>query len=213
MAEGPSANRPPHIVLELPLSLALLSSRSFKLAVLGLTVFAGGCDRQSADKAQPQPTQSAAATGPQAGGQPAKGLIDRTNKGARLPDFTLEDPAGQKLRLGDLKGQPVLINLWATWCAPCIKELPLLDKLSGKVKVVTVSQDSADPQKVGAFLNDRGLKLPAWLDPKNDLSFHYGTGTLPTTIYYDAGGREVWRFIGERDWSDAETAKLLTEAG
>lgn len=192
-----------------------LSSRSLKLAVLGLAVLAGGCDRQSGDKAQPQASESAAAvpTGPQAGGQTPKGVIDRTNKGARLPDFTLEDPAGQKLVLASLKGQPVLINLWATWCAPCIKELPLLDKLAGKVKVVTVSQDSADPKKVGAFLKDRGLKtLPAWLDPKNDLSFHYGTGTLPTTIYYDAQGREVWRFIGERDWSDAETDTLLAEA-
>jgi thiol-disulfide isomerase/thioredoxin len=144
-----------------------------------------------------------------------KGLLDRNSKGSQLPDFPLEDPAGAKLKLGDLKGQPVLINLWATWCAPCIKELPLLDKLAaaGKIKVVTVSQDSADPQKVGAFLKDRGLtKLPPWLDPKNDLSFHYGTGTLPTSIYYDAQGREVWRFVGERDWSDAETRRLLGEA-
>jgi thiol-disulfide isomerase/thioredoxin len=196
----------------------LLSSRSLKLAVLGLTVFAGGCDRQSGGKAQPQATESVAPTGPQAGDKPGgatKGLLDRNNKGAHLPDFTLEDPAGNKLRLSDLKGKPVLINLWATWCAPCVKELPLLDKLSaaGAVTVVTVSQDSADPQKVEGFLKTRGLKaLPAWLDPKNDLSFHYGTGTLPTSIYYDGQGREVWRYIGERDWSDAETAKLLAEA-
>ena len=196
--------------------MALLFSRSLKLAVLGLTVFAGGCDRQSGDTAQPQASQSAppppVASQPQ--GRAAKGLLDRTTKGSPLPNFTVSDPAGAKLALPSLKGQPVLINLWATWCAPCIKELPLLDALAGKVKVVTVSQDSADPAKVGAFLKDRGLKsLPPWLDPKNDLSFHYGTGTLPTTIYYDAEGREVWRYVGERDWSDAETARLLAEAG
>ena len=191
----------------------MLLSRSLKLAVLGLTVLAGGCDRQSGDTAQPQASQSppAPATGQ---GQTPKGVLDRTTKGSPLPGFTLSDPAGGTLALPSLVGEPVLINLWATWCAPCIKELPLLDRLAGRVKVVTVSQDSADPAKVGAFLKDRGLKnLPPWLDPKNDLSFHYGTGTLPTTIYYDAQGREVWRYIGERDWSDAETAKLLAEAG
>lgn len=196
----------------MPLSL---SSRSLKLAVLGLAVISGGCDRQSADKAQPAAGESAAATGPQPGGSVPKGQLDRASKGAHMPDFTLEDPKGQKLALSSLKGQPVLINLWATWCAPCIKELPQLDKLAaaGTVKVITISQDSADPEKVGAFLSERGLKaLPAWLDPKNDLSFHYNTGTLPTTIYYDGQGREVWRYVGERDWADAETATLLAEA-
>lgn len=196
----------------------MLLSRSLKLAVLGLTVFAGGCDRQSGGKAQPQASETAApavTTGPQAGGQLPKGLLDRNSKGGLMPNFTLEDPVGHELKLVNLKGKPVLINLWATWCAPCIKELPLLDKLAagGKVNIVTVSQDSADPQKVGAFLKDRGLShLPAWLDPKNDLSFHYSTGTLPTSIYYDAQGREVWRYVGERDWTDAETQKLLAEA-
>lgn len=192
----------------------MLLSRSLKLAVLGLTVLAGGCDRQSADTAQPQASESAPSATGRPQGQTPKGVLDRTTKGSPLPAFTLSDPAGRKLVLPSLKGEPVLINLWATWCAPCVKELPLLDQLAGKVKVVTVSQDSADPEKVGAFLKDRGLKtLTPWLDPKNDLSFHYGTGTLPTTIYYDAQGREVWRYIGERDWSDAETAKLLAEAG
>ena len=144
------------------------------------------------------------------------GVIDRSHRGSALPEFTLKDPAGKELPLSSLKGKPVLINLWATWCRPCITELPLLDKLAknqaDSLRVLTVSQDSQNLEKVAPFLSDRGFaSLEPWLDPQNDLSFHYGTGTLPTTIYYDAQGREVWRFVGERDWTDSESRDMLAE--
>ena len=144
------------------------------------------------------------------------GVIDRSHRGSVLPEFTLKDPAGKELPLSSLKGKPVLINLWATWCRPCITELPLLDKLAknqaNSLRVLAVSQDSQNLEKVAPFLSDRGFaSLEPWLDPQNDLSFHYGTGTLPTTIYYDAQGREVWRFVGERDWTDSESTDMLAE--
>jgi len=129
--------------------------------------------------------------------------------------MTLADPAGGKLALAGLAGKPFLVNLWATWCAPCVTELPTLDKLaaSGAIRVITVSQDSGEPGKVGQFLKDKALPhLQPWLDPANDLSFHYATGTLPTTVLYDSRGREVWRFVGEHDWSSQETAAILAEA-
>ena len=91
----------------------------------------------------------------------------------------------------------------------------MLDTLAkqGKVRVLTVSEDMGDGAKVAAFLKDKGGDaLEPWLDPANDLSFHYGSGTLPTTVYYDAEGREVWRFVGAHDWLSAETAKMLAEA-
>ncbi len=189
----------------------MISSRSLKNLVLGLAalgpVMLASCDRQSGDKAQPQ-AESA--------GTVKLGALDRSHKGSAMPDFTLRDPAGRELPLTSLKGKPVLINLWATWCGPCVIELPLIDALAGteKLRVLAVSQDAGEPEKVATFLKDRKLtKLELWLDPANDLSFHYGTGTLPTTIFYDGQGRELWRFVGERDWSDAETRKLLAEAG
>lgn len=192
-------------------------SRSLKLAVLGCAVLAGSCDRQSGDKAQPQAAASAAASGGSAAAAPA-GRIDRSHKGSALPDFTLADASGAKLRLADLKGKPVLINLWATWCAPCVTELPTLNALSNRadanVRVVTVSQDTGEPAKVQAFLDARGFaQLPAWVDPKGDLAFHYDANTLPTTIYYDAQGKEVWRYVGGHDWGSTESAKMLAEAG
>lgn len=130
-----------------------------------------------------------------------------------MPDFVLRDPAGRELKLASLKGRPVLVNLWATWCAPCVAELPALDRLAARVRVVTVSQDMGQPQAIPAFLKARGaVRLEPWLDPQGDLAMHYEVQTLPTTIYYDAAGREVWRMIGAHDWTGAEAAALLAEA-
>ncbi|NCU12191.1 MAG: TlpA family protein disulfide reductase [Sphingomonadaceae bacterium] len=183
-------------------------------AILGSAVLVAGCDRQTGQEAQPQASTPAAAGAP---GTPAKaGEADRSRKGSEMPDFTFTDPSGQKLAMRSLIGQPVLVNLWATWCAPCVAELPALDKLAasqqGKLKVLTISQDSGQPEKAGEFLRQRGVtRLEPWLDPKNDLAFHYGAETLPATILYDAKGREVWRIYGPREWGDAETLKLISE--
>ena len=185
-------------------------ARLFLAGAACAAIVLGGCDRQSGGAAQPSAEASPAKAGPAA---PAHG-VDRSHKGSALPDLTLADAAGGKLSLASLKGKPFLLNLWATWCAPCVKELPALDKLaqSGAIRVVAVSQDSGDPQAVGRFLNDRKVTLAAWLDPQNDLSFHYGTGTLPTSVLYDSQGREVWRFVGEHDWAGAEARALIAEA-
>ena len=190
-------------------------SRSFKIAVLGLGLLGpallGGCDRQSGDKAQPAPSASPSGTAVH------KGAIDRSQKGSLIPDFTLTDQQGRKLPLASLKGQPLLVNLWATWCAPCVAELPTLDKLAaqqtGKLRVLTVSQDMSATEKVADFLKTRGgTHLEPWLDPQNDLAFHYQASTLPTTILYDAQGHEVWRYVGGHDWSGAPAAALIAEA-
>lgn len=194
----------------------VMSSRPLNFVVLGLAVMAAGCDRQSGEKAQQQGTPAAGAPSTP-GSPPASGVLDRAHKGEPLPDVTVKDPAGRTLKLADLKG-PVLLNLWATWCAPCVTELPQLEKLAadqaGKLKVVTVSQDMSDGTKAAEFLKGKGLtRLEPWLDPQNDLAFKYGGGTLPTTVFYDAAGREVWRFVGGHDWTSPQTAKMLAEGG
>lgn len=194
----------------------MLSSRPLTVAVpavilaLGLGLSVGGCDRQSAEPAQPQVAASAEAT-PKLKIAPPE-AFDRMYKGTALPDVTFKNPAGKTLNLKDLKG-PVLVNLWATWCAPCVTELPQLDRLAaGGLRVVTVSQDLEGGAKVAEFLKAKGIAhLEPWLDPENQLMGTYGSGTLPTSVYYDASGREVWRLLGEHDWTSPQTAKLLAE--
>jgi thiol-disulfide isomerase/thioredoxin len=151
---------------------------------------------------------------------PAKG-VDRSHKGKPAPDATFNDPDGGETSLADFRGVPVLVNLWASWCAPCVKELPTLDKVAaahrddGQLGVIAVSQDSGPHTSVAAFLDKLKVDdLGAYQDSKMALSGALGPDTvLPTTILYDANGREVWRYVGDLDWTSPEAAKLLAEAG
>ncbi len=179
------------------------------LAALAL----GGCDREP--RAPAQPPSSAAAAAPVDGGEAFAGRIDRSHKGTSLPQATVIDPTGARLSVESLKGKPVLINLWATWCGPCVKELPTLDALSARentrLAVVAISQDSGQSDKISAAMQ-RHTHLHAWLDPDNTLGFYYNSGVLPTSVLYDAQGREVWRMVGAHDWNAPDSAALLAPA-
>ncbi len=88
-----------------------------------------------------------------------------------------------------------------------MKELPTLNAIANRadlgVEVVTVSQDLGDAASVQQFLDQRGLaQLPAWIDAGGALPTHYGAQALPMSVLYDASGKEVWRYIGDRDWAD-----------
>lgn len=185
------------------------------LAPLIAAVLLAGCDKQTPADTQPQSTASAPAAAAEGEGS-FNGTLDISNRGAAMPDLSFTDPSGKRLRLPDLKGKPLLINLWATWCGPCVLEMPTLDALAaakaGKLVVLTVSQDLDKAGEVDAFFKDRKLAhLAPWLDPDNALSQHYGTGVLPTTVLYDAQGREVWRMIGSHDWSGPRTDAMLAD--
>lgn len=143
--------------------------------------------------------------------------VHRDNKGKLAPDTEFNDPDGEPTSLAAFAGKPVLVNLWATWCAPCVKELPTLDSLarsSGGLQVLAISQDMGPHASVAAFLDSHKLaSLEAYQDPKMGLSGALGAEVLPTSILYDAKGREVWRYVGDLDWTSDEAARLLAEAG
>ena len=162
---------------------------------------------------QPVANQSATAA---AGTEGIKG-VHRDNKGKPGPGIAFSDPDGKPVTLAAFKGKPVLVNLWASWCAPCVKELPTLDRLAreGGVQVLAVSQDAGPHASVVAFLQGHGIgSLKSYQDPKMALSGALGPDTiLPTSMLFDANGKEVWRYVGDLDWTSSDAAKLLAEAG
>lgn len=179
-----------------------------------------GCDRQSNDSEQAPKVVIANSAempaGPGTAAKPAAGAIDRSHKGQGLPSYAVQNEKEAFVPLSTYLGRPLLLNLWATWCAPCVKELPQLDALAGKapggLRVLAVSQDLEGLAKVKPFLAERGIRhLPLLYDDQAKVSMGMAVN-LPTTILYDSKGNEVWRTSGERDWTSAETAKLLAEA-
>jgi thiol-disulfide isomerase/thioredoxin len=148
---------------------------------------------------------------------PGKGP-DRTHKGQAEPATGFNDPDGNATSLKAFAGKPTLVNLWASWCAPCVKELPTLDRLAkaedGKLNVVAISQDMAPHASVEAFLQKHEIeKLDSYQDPKMALSGALNAEVLPTSVLYDANGKEVWRYVGDQDWTSEAAAKLLAEGG
>jgi thiol-disulfide isomerase/thioredoxin len=149
---------------------------------------------------------------------PGKG-VDRTHKGQAEPATAFNDPDGKPTSLKAFAGKPTLVNLWASWCAPCIKELPTLDRLAqannGKLNVVAISQDMDVPHaSVVAFLKTHKIaNLQSYQDPKMALSGALDAEVLPTSILYDSNGHEVWRYVGDQDWTSTAAAKLLAEGG
>jgi thiol-disulfide isomerase/thioredoxin len=148
------------------------------------------------------------------------GRLDRSHAGTAAPGLAFQGPDGQQMHLSSFRGRPVLVNLWATWCGPCVVEMPSLDALAGRqasdqgLRIVAISQDSTDGRrKVTDFFTARRFQhLQPYLDSEMGLMFALGLDTLPTTILFDSQGREVWRMVGMADWQGDRVARLLLEA-
>jgi len=175
-----------------------------------------GCDRQADGTPQGGGAPSGW-SGPRLEGPAPTGRLDRGFAGTPAPSTTFEDPTGAPASLADFRGRPVLVNLWATWCAPCVVEMPTLDALAARegdrLEVLTISQDLQGQDKVDAFFAERQFAmLEPYIDPEMALMTELRIDTLPTTILYDAEGKEVWRMTGKEDWQGERAAGLLQEA-
>jgi thiol-disulfide isomerase/thioredoxin len=134
-----------------------------------------------------------------------------------VSDVPFTDPDGGEHRLADWEGKVVLLNFWATWCAPCRKEMPMLDALQVEFggdgfDVVTVATGRNSVQGIRRFFEEVGVEnLPILLDPRQDLSREMGVFGLPVTMILDAEGREIARLVGEADWQ-SDSAKAIVAA-
>ncbi|MCC7046996.1 MAG: TlpA family protein disulfide reductase [Alphaproteobacteria bacterium] len=132
-----------------------------------------------------------------------------------LPAMAFTDLDGKELSLDAFKGRVVVLNLWATWCVPCIKEMPSLERLAAKMKdrpvaVMSISQDRGGAKQVTPFLEKQGLKtLPIYLDPKGVVLKAINGRGLPTTLIVDQQGREVGRLEGDAEWDGANALALI----
>ena len=123
-----------------------------------------------------------------------------------LPALVFKNAAGQPVGLAAFRGRPVVLNFWATWCVPCVAELPELDRLaaSGGIAVLAASADRRGMEVVGPFLARHALShLTVLLDQESDAAHAVGVVGFPTTLIVDAGGRLRGRLEGPVAWGGA----------
>lgn len=132
--------------------------------------------------------------------------------GQCAPDFTLKSMDGKEVRLADYRGKILFLNFWATWCQPCIDEIPSLikahEKLKGSaVEMLSVSMDTEGKEAIDGFFKKHfGGKYPPYpnlMDTNKKISMHYGTFKVPETYIIDKTGRVRDKIEGVRDWEDS----------
>jgi thiol-disulfide isomerase/thioredoxin len=140
----------------------------------------------------------------------------------RLPNLAFEDADGQAKKLSDWRGKTVLVNLWATWCVPCRKEMPALDGLQAKLsgpnfEVVAINIDTRDPEKPKNFLKDAKLTRLGAFNDKNakvfqDLKSIGRALGMPTSVLVDGHGCEIGTISGPAEWDSDDAVKLIKAA-
>ena len=164
---------------------------------------------------QPQKQQTAAAEAPAASGKLTAFVTRKPPE--PLPDIAFQNATGDLLTLSSFKGKVVLLNLWATWCAPCREEMPSLDRLqkslgSDKFEVVALSLDRKGTEASSKFLSEvKVTNLKLYVDPTAKQGTVLKLIGMPTTILIDKEGRELGRLAGPAEW-DSDDAKKLIEA-
>ncbi|MBI5321674.1 TlpA disulfide reductase family protein [Bradyrhizobium sp.] len=148
--------------------------------------------------------------------------VTMASSALRLPDLAFEDAAGKPRKLSDWRGKTILLNLWATWCVPCRKEMPALDELQGKLggkdfEVVAINIDTRDPDKPKNFLKEANLtKLAYFTDQKakvfQDLKAVGRALGMPTSVLVDAQGCEIGTIAGPAEWASEDAVKLIKAA-
>lgn len=127
-----------------------------------------------------------------------------------VADIRFQDAEGRPVSLSNFRGKVVLLNVWATWCAPCRKEMPALDRLQQKLggaefQVIALSIDNSGPVAVRRFYDEIGIRtLAVYVDPSMEASGKLRTVGIPTTLLLDREGRERWRKTGPAEWDSPE---------
>jgi thiol-disulfide isomerase/thioredoxin len=191
-------------------------------ALIGLAGYygLGGLKRPTGDAACTAAVEVAKKIAPLAHGEVA--AVTMASAPLRLPDLTFEDAQGKPKKLSDWRGKTVLLNLWATWCVPCRKEMPALDALQAKLggkdfEVVAINIDTRDFDKPKNFLKDANLtRLGYFSDAKakvfQDLKSIGKALGMPTSMLVDGKGCEIATIAGPAEWASDDAVKLIAAA-
>jgi thiol-disulfide isomerase/thioredoxin len=132
-----------------------------------------------------------------------------------IPAIRFEDDQGRARSLADFRGKAVLLNIWATWCSPCRREMPSLDRLQGMLggadfEVVALSMDRSGIEVVRKFYADVGIRnLAIYIDTSMKATRELGAVGVPATLLLDREGRELGRLIGPAEWDEPEIVEFL----
>src|SRR5271156_1551550 len=148
--------------------------------------------------------------------------LDRTKLGEFVPSsppfpapiVSLTDGSGHSVELAGLKGKLVVVNLWATWCEPCLREMPSLERLQSRfgerIAVLAVSEDRGGNKTVEPFIAKLGLKsVKIYIDPKSEAGHAFGARGLPTSFLIDREGKVLGRVEGAAEWDSPKILGVL----
>ena len=137
-------------------------------------------------------------------------------RGSKVPNFTFPNINGKEVSLADQRGKVVLVNVWATWCPPCRREMPSMQRLYEKFKgknfdILAVSIDSESREAVEPFMRKMNLTFPALLDPGETIRSLYGITGVPESFIIDQQGILVEKIIGPINWATPEVFRFIQD--
>ena len=217
MPENPSSLPP--ALRRVPIAIAAVVIGGV-IGYAGIHGFGGGKGNSGGDPACRAAVDTARRIEPLARGEVA--ALTMATAPLRLPDLAFEDADGKPKKLSDWQGKTVLVNLWATWCVPCRREMPALQGLQEKLggpnfEVVAINIDTRDPEKPRTFLQEANLtRLGYFNDQKakvfQDLKSIGRALGMPTSVLVDPKGCEIATIAGPAQWDSDDAIKLITAA-
>jgi peroxiredoxin len=193
-----------------PIGGLLRSLIHYTVIILLIAFNLFGCDRSGKES---EPTVGREAT-------PREDLlktlhIERPDKLVPAHDFTLEDVSGKQISLASFSGKVIFLNFWATWCAPCVQEMPTMEKLhqefAGDGLVVLAVNYRESAEQVNGFLTRHKLSFPSVLDPDAKVAELYQVWGLPATFIINRRLEIVGKVAGSRDWHSETTRALFRQ--
>lgn len=160
-------------------------------------------------------TEDAETESPTVSSPSSLGVMSLHDRPQTIADIRFKDASGRDLSLKHFRAKVVLLNIWATWCIPCRREMPTLDRLQDKIggqdfEVVALSIDHAGIEEVAKFYAEVGVKhLAMYIDGSSKAARKLGAVGLPTTLLIDRKGREIGRLVGPAEWDAPEMIALI----